>query len=93
MTKSTMEGPFKPRQIQDPGDANLTPPILPHLRDQTEAEYNEDDKLQILADDLAMHLIQPRLSREIFAAVDSCESANAMWERLRRLCHGTEIGK
>ena len=42
---------------------------------------------------MAMHLIQLGLPREIFAAVDSCETAFAMWERVRRLCHGTEIGQ
>ena len=71
MLKSINEGPFKPRQIQVPGNPTGTPPVQPHLREQTEEEYNEEDRKQVAADDLAMHLIQLGLPREIFAAVDS----------------------
>jgi hypothetical protein len=35
MIKSIKEGPFKPRQVQDEGNPNTTPPTLPFLREQT----------------------------------------------------------
>jgi hypothetical protein len=63
------------------------------MRDQTEADYTDEDKKLIAADDMAMHLIQLGLPQEIFVAVESCETAYAMWERVRRICHGTEIGQ
>jgi hypothetical protein len=91
MIKSIEKGPFQPRQVQIEGNPNSTPPTQPFVRVQTEADYTDEDKTQIKADDMAMHLIQLGLPREIFAAVDSCETAYAMWERVRRICHGTEI--
>ena len=93
MIKSIEQGPFKPIQVLDPGNPDTTPPTQPFYRDQTEDDYTPEDWKQIKADDMAMHLIQLGLPRDIFAAVDSCETAYAMWERVRRLCHGTEIGQ
>ena len=44
MINSIKEGPFKPRQVQDEGNPNTTPPTLPFMRDQTEADYTDEDK-------------------------------------------------
>ena len=74
MIKSIEKGPFQPRQVQIEGNPNATPPTQPFVRVQTEADYTDEDKAQIKADDMAMHLIQIGLPREIFAAVDSCET-------------------
>jgi hypothetical protein len=93
MINSIENGPFQPRQVQIAGNPNSTHPTEPYVRVQTEADYTDEDKTPIKADDMAMHLIQLGLPREIFAAVDSCETAYAMWERVRRICHGTEIGQ
>lgn len=51
-----------------------------------------DDKTQVEADDIAMHLVLLGLPVEIFATVDSCD-AHAVWERVKRLMHGTNMGK
>ena len=93
MIKSIENGPFQPKEILDPGNPDGTPPTQPFYRLQKEEDYTAEDWKQIKADDMAMHLIQLGLPREIFAAVDSCQTAYAMWERVRRLCHGTEIGQ
>ena len=93
MIKSIENGPFQPKEIHDPGNPEGTPPTQPFYRLQKEDDYTAADWKQIEADDMAMHLIQLGLPREIFAAVDSCQTAYAMWERVRRLCHGTEIGQ
>ena len=58
MIKSIEQGPFKPRQVLDPGNPDTTPPTQPFYRDQTEEDYTTEDWKQIKADDMAMHLIQ-----------------------------------
>ena len=93
LVKSVTEGPFKPRQVLDPGEPNSTPPVQPFYRDQSEADYTEEDKLQIAADDQAFHLVVLGLPEEVYATVDSEESAHAVWERVKRLMYGTDIGK
>ena len=89
MIKSIQDGPFKPRQVLEPGNADATTPVPPSYRLQNESEYTEEDQKQVDADDMAIHIVQLGLPRDIFAAVDSCETAFDMWERVRRLCHGT----
>ncbi|WP_254485969.1 hypothetical protein, partial [Salmonella enterica] len=76
-----------------PGNADATPPVPPFFRLQKESEYSEEDQKRVEADDMAIHIVQLGLPIDIFAAVDSCETAFDMWERVRRLCYGTEIGK
>ena len=74
LVKSVMEGPFKLRQILDPGEPTATPPVQPFYRDQIEADYTEEDKLQIAADDQAFHLVVLGLPEEVYATVDSEDS-------------------
>ncbi|PWA89320.1 hypothetical protein CTI12_AA112170 [Artemisia annua] len=93
LVNSVLEGPFKLRQVLDPGDPNGTNPVQPYYRDQTEAEYTEEDKLQIAADDQAFHLVVLGLPEITYATVDSEVSAHAVWERIKRLMYGTDIGK
>ena len=85
MIKSIQDGPFKPRQVQVPGNPDATPPTPPSFRDQNESEYTVEDQKQVDADDMAIHIVQLGLPRDIFAAVDSCETAFDMWECVRRL--------
>lgn len=58
MLNSIKNGPFQPRQVQITGDPNSTNPTEPYMRLQTEEDYTDEDKTQIKADDMAMHLIQ-----------------------------------
>jgi hypothetical protein len=44
MINSITNGPFKPRQVQVEGNPNTTPPTLPFVREQTEADYTDEDK-------------------------------------------------
>ena len=93
LVKSVTEGPFQPKQVLDPGEPDSTPPVPPYYRDQKEADYTADDKAQLLADDQAFHYLVLGLPEEVYAAVDSEESAHAVWERVKRLMYGTDIGK
>ena len=52
-----------------------------------------EDRKQIEADDQAFHYVVLGLPETIYATVDSEVSAHAVWERVKRLMYGTDIGK
>jgi hypothetical protein len=93
LINSIVNGPFKPIQVLDPGDPNGTLPVQPFYRDQNETEYTEQDRQQIVADDQTFHYIVLGLPETTYATVDSEVSAHAVWERVKRLMYGTDIGK
>nr|GEU92447.1 hypothetical protein [Tanacetum cinerariifolium] len=51
----------------------------------------EGIKKQYIADVRVMNYLLQAISNDIYNLVDTCKSAKEMWERIKRLMHGSEI--
>nr|GEX97190.1 hypothetical protein [Tanacetum cinerariifolium] len=73
--------------IHEPGDANheITVTETFHLQ-------KDDELKKIKADDQAIQTILLGLPEDIYAAVDSCETAQEIWLRVQQMMKGSDIG-
>nr|GEX42515.1 Gag-Pol polyprotein [Tanacetum cinerariifolium] len=78
--------------IPEPGDTNREVPVNETFHIQTNDELTEKELKQIEADDQAIQTILLGLSEDIYAAVDSCETAQEIWLRVRQMMKGSDIG-
>nr|GEX15209.1 hypothetical protein [Tanacetum cinerariifolium] len=72
---SIINGPYVRRMIPEPGDTNREVPVNETFHVQTDDELTEKELKQIKSDDQAIQTILLGLSEDIYAAVDSCETA------------------
>ncbi|GKD74862.1 hypothetical protein Tco_1333144, partial [Tanacetum coccineum] len=72
---SIMHGPYVRRMIPEPGDPNREVSIAETFHEQTDDELTGKEVKQIEADDQAIQIILMGLLEDIYAAVDSCETA------------------
>ncbi|GJV06199.1 hypothetical protein Tco_1343855 [Tanacetum coccineum] len=86
LANSILYGPYKYRTITTPGD-----PTPPSSRLQPNKELTEAEAKQVGVDDQAIHLLLLGLPVVVYADVDSCENAHAMWLCGPRLMKGTQI--
>nr|GFC42700.1 hypothetical protein [Tanacetum cinerariifolium] len=75
------------------GEPDLPVPVPESFHEQTDEELTENDIKRIDADDQAIQTILLGLPEEVYAAVDSCETAKEIWERVRQMMKGSDIGK
>nr|GEW91210.1 hypothetical protein [Tanacetum cinerariifolium] len=73
--KSILNGPYVRRMIPEPGDAERDVNVNETFHEQTDDELSENELKQIEADDQAIQTILLGLPEDIYAAVDSCETA------------------
>nr|GEW12156.1 hypothetical protein [Tanacetum cinerariifolium] len=71
--------PYVRRMIPEPGDTNCEVPVNETFHVQTDDELTEKELKQIEADDQAIQTILLGLPEDIYAAVDSCETAQEIW--------------
>nr|GEY30924.1 hypothetical protein [Tanacetum cinerariifolium] len=71
---SILNGPYVRKMIPEPGDANREITV-------TDDELSEKELKQIEADDQAIQTILLGLLEDIYAAVDSCKTAQEIWLR------------
>nr|GEW81667.1 ribonuclease H-like domain-containing protein [Tanacetum cinerariifolium] len=70
------------------------PVLVPELfHEQTDDELTETDIERMDADDQAIQTILLGLPEDVYAAVDSCETAKEIWERVRQMVKGSDIGE
>ncbi|GKD28468.1 hypothetical protein Tco_1239246, partial [Tanacetum coccineum] len=62
-------------------------------RTQTEDDLTGDDLKQYEADIEAMNLILISITNDIYNSVDACQNAIDMWNRVKRLMHGTDLSE
>nr|GEZ91040.1 hypothetical protein [Tanacetum cinerariifolium] len=72
---SILNGPYVRRMIPEPGDANCEVTVTETFHLQTDDELSDKELKQIEADDQAIQTILLGLPEDIYAAVDSCETA------------------
>ncbi|GJT05031.1 putative reverse transcriptase domain-containing protein [Tanacetum coccineum] len=78
--------------------ARIGEPYLPVLvpetfHEQTSKELTENDIKRMDADDQAIQTILLGLPEDVYAAVDSCKIAKEIWERVRQMMKGSDIGE
>nr|GEW77539.1 hypothetical protein [Tanacetum cinerariifolium] len=89
---SILNGPYVRRMIPEPGDAERDVNVNETFHEQTDDELSERELKQIEADDQAIQTILLGLPEDIYAAVDSCETAQEIWLRVQQMMKGSDIG-
>nr|GFD58905.1 hypothetical protein [Tanacetum cinerariifolium] len=78
--------------IPKPGDANREITVTETFHLQTDNELYDKELKHIKADDQANQTILLGLPEDIYAAVDSCETAQEIWIRVHQMMKGSDIG-
>nr|GEZ21009.1 hypothetical protein [Tanacetum cinerariifolium] len=78
--------------IAEPGDGERDVNVNETFHEQTDDELSERELKQIEADDQAIQTILLGLPEDIYAAVDSCETAQEIWLRVQKMMKGSDIG-
>nr|GFB09663.1 hypothetical protein [Tanacetum cinerariifolium] len=79
--------------IATPGELDLPIPVLESFHKQTDKEPTENDIKRMYADDQAIQTILLGLPEDVYAAIDSCETAKEIWKRVRQIMKGLDIGE
>nr|GEX61527.1 hypothetical protein [Tanacetum cinerariifolium] len=90
---SIENGPYVRRMIATPREPDLPVLVSESLHEQTDEELTETDIKRMDADDQAIQTILLGLPEDVYAAVDSCETAKEIWERVRQMMKGSGIGE
>ncbi|GKA30565.1 putative RNA-directed DNA polymerase [Tanacetum coccineum] len=84
MWNSIQNGPYQRPMVVDP--IHPTVPMLEPLSKMTKG-----NKKQYIADVRVMNYLLQAIPNDIYNSVDACKDAKEMWERIKRLMHGSEI--
>nr|GEV33872.1 hypothetical protein [Tanacetum cinerariifolium] len=79
---SIINGPYVRRMIPELGDINREVPVTETFHVQTDDELTKKELKQIEDDDQAIQTILLGLLEYIYAAVDSCKTAQEIWLRV-----------
>nr|GFA62617.1 hypothetical protein [Tanacetum cinerariifolium] len=80
------------RMIAEPSDGECDVNVNETFHEQTDDELFERELKQIETDDQAIQTILLGLPEDIYAAVDSCETAQEIWLRVQQMMKGSDIG-
>ncbi|GJR49834.1 retrovirus-related pol polyprotein from transposon TNT 1-94 [Tanacetum coccineum] len=80
------------RMIVEPGDPNHTPLVAESTHEQTDDELTKKKENQMEADDQEIQTILMDLPEDIYAAVDSCDTAQEIWLHVEQMLKGFDIG-
>nr|GEX23900.1 hypothetical protein [Tanacetum cinerariifolium] len=89
---SILNGPYVRKMVPEPGDANREITVTETFHLQTDDELYDKKLKQIEADDQAIQTILLGLPEDIYAAVNSCETAHEIWLRIQQMMKGSDIG-
>ncbi|GJR75135.1 hypothetical protein Tco_0087500 [Tanacetum coccineum] len=89
LKNSIKNGPYVRKKVMDLGNLTHVPPKAPFECDQLDSELNDEERKQVEADEYAMNSILRGILNNIYTSVDSCKSANTMWEPVRRHMEGS----
>nr|GEV82808.1 hypothetical protein [Tanacetum cinerariifolium] len=90
---SIKNGPYIRRMIATPGEPDLPVLVPESFHEQTDEELKETDIKRMDADDHAIQTILLGLPEDVYAAIDSCETTKEIWERVRQMMKGSDIGE
>nr|GFB32224.1 hypothetical protein [Tanacetum cinerariifolium] len=89
---SILNGSYVRKMIPEPGDANREITITETFHLQTDDELSDKELKQIEANDQVIQTILLGLLEDIYAAVDSCKTAQKIWLRVQQIIKGYDIG-
>ncbi|GJX43166.1 integrase, catalytic region, zinc finger, CCHC-type containing protein [Tanacetum coccineum] len=89
---SIMHSPYVRRIIPEPGDPDCDVLVAKTFHEQTDDELTKKEVKQMEADDQAIQTILMGLPEDIYAAVDSCETAQEIWLCVQQMMKGFDIG-
>ncbi|GJY93743.1 hypothetical protein Tco_0509525 [Tanacetum coccineum] len=75
LVNSIKNGPYVRRIIREPDDPKSVPLVAESTHEQTDDELTNKEVKKMEADDQAIQTILMGLPEDIYAAVDSCETA------------------
>ncbi|GKC32977.1 hypothetical protein Tco_1040271 [Tanacetum coccineum] len=87
-----MHGPYVRRMILELGDPDREVSVAETFHEQTDEELTEKEVKQMEVNDQAIQIILMCLLEDIYAAVDSCETAYEIWLRVQQMMKGSDIG-
>ncbi|GJT01627.1 hypothetical protein Tco_0822796 [Tanacetum coccineum] len=91
LVNSIKNGLYVRQMIHEPGDPNSIPPIAESTHEQTDDELIEKEVKQMEADDQAIQTILMVLPEDIYAVVDSCDTAQKIWLHVKQMMKGSSI--
>nr|GEX83903.1 hypothetical protein [Tanacetum cinerariifolium] len=91
IVESIKNRPYVRRMITTPGEPDLPVLVPGSFHEQPDEELTETDIKRMDADDQAIQTILLGLPEDVYAAVDSCETAKEIWERVRQMMKGPDI--
>nr|GEZ82599.1 ribonuclease H-like domain-containing protein [Tanacetum cinerariifolium] len=77
--------PYVRRMIATPGEPDLPVLVPESFHEQTDEELTENDIKRMDTYDQAIHTILLGLHEDVYATVDSYETAKEIWERVRQI--------
>nr|GFA17231.1 hypothetical protein [Tanacetum cinerariifolium]GFA29062.1 hypothetical protein [Tanacetum cinerariifolium] len=80
---SILNGSYVKKMVLEPGDANREITVTETFHLQIDDELFDKELKQIEADDQAIQTILLGLPEDIYAAVDSCKTAQEIWLRVQ----------
>ncbi|GKB04414.1 hypothetical protein Tco_0832557 [Tanacetum coccineum] len=89
---SIMNGPYVRRMIPEPGDPDHEAHVAETFHKQTNDEQTEKEVKQMEADDQAIQIILMGLPEDIYAGVNSYETAQEIWLRVQQMMKDFDIG-
>ncbi|GKC08118.1 hypothetical protein Tco_0999728, partial [Tanacetum coccineum] len=88
---SIMHVPYVRRMIPEPGDPDRDVLVAGTFHEQTNDELTDKEVKQMEADDQAIQTILIGLPKDIYADVDSCETAQEIWLHVQQMMKGSNI--
>ncbi|GJR30493.1 retrovirus-related pol polyprotein from transposon TNT 1-94 [Tanacetum coccineum] len=85
LVNSILHGPYVRRMIVEPGDPDREVPVAESFHEHTDEELTKKEVKQMEADDQAIQTILMGLPEDIYATVDSCETAQEIWLRIQQM--------
>nr|GEW50473.1 putative reverse transcriptase domain-containing protein [Tanacetum cinerariifolium] len=95
LRKCILSSPYKPTTVlvQAVAATDDSPAIPEHIIVETPMNMSPENKAHFQAEKDAIHLILTEIRDEIYSTVDACQTAQEMWEAIKRLQQGKEIAK
>nr|GEY70755.1 copia protein [Tanacetum cinerariifolium] len=93
LRKCILSGPYKPRTVlvQDIDATDDSLAIPEHTIVETPMNMSPENKAYFEAEKEAINLILTRIRDEIYSTVDACQTAQEMWEAIKRLQQGESL--
>ncbi|GJZ81807.1 hypothetical protein Tco_0646801 [Tanacetum coccineum] len=77
-----LHSPYVRRMIIEPDDPDRQPPVAESTHEQSNDELTDKEAKQVEADDQAIQTILMGLPKDIYAAVDNCNTTQEIWLRV-----------